>query len=71
MHRLIDELDLGHHEGPFELITNGSKPSYRNLDWPGDAGEIVVAEAIYIGKWHTDVYIDGVAYNSVCFNLAN
>ena len=64
---IIEEFGMGYHNGPFLLTTNGKKPSYRGLDWPGEAGEPVVAEVIEIFNSNTIVVIDGKRYNSVCF----
>ena len=68
MHELIQELGLGLHKGPFTLTANGKTPNWRGNDWPGEAGETVVAEAIKIDFWHTKVFVNGVGYNSVCFD---
>ena len=67
MNEIIAKLGIGYHNGPFPLTTNGKKPSYRGIDWPGEAGESVVAEEIEISGYHTIVVINGVRYNSICF----
>ena len=67
MNALIEKLGMGLHYGPFPLTTNGKKPSYKAIDWPGEAGESVIAEKIEIGGYHTVVVINGERYNSVCF----
>lgn len=60
-------LTMGHNEGPFELTANGKTPSWKGLDWPGPAGETVIAQAIDVEMYHTYVIIDGKRYNSACF----
>jgi hypothetical protein len=67
MNAIIEKLGMGLHNGPFPLTTNGNKPSYRGLDWPGEAGESVIAEVIEIFSSNTIVVIDGKRYNSTCF----
>lgn len=65
--KLIAKLGMGYHEGPFELTTSGRTPSWKSLDWPGPAGETVIAQAIEVHAYDTSVIIDGKRYNSVCF----
>ena len=64
---IIKENGMGHIEGPFAFVCNGSKPNYRLKDWDGKSGDIVIAQAVEVGSWSTHVYIDGVGYNSACF----
>tara|TARA_Y100000114_G_C11725316_1_gene310644 strand:+ start:951 stop:1163 length:213 start_codon:yes stop_codon:yes gene_type:complete len=67
MREIIAKLGMGYHEGPFELSTNGNQPNWKGLDWPGPAGETVIASAIEIHAYNTYVIIDGKRYNSTCF----
>jgi len=64
---LIAKLGMGYHNGPFTVTTNGATPNWKGLNWPGSAGETLVAEAIEVSMYDSIVIIGGKRYNSVCF----
>ena len=63
---LIAKLGMGYHNGPFTVTTNGATPNWKGLNWPGSAGETLVAEAIEVSMYDSIVIIGGKRYNSVC-----